>query len=231
MEQRSIILEFKNISKIYKEGNNNELKVIENSSFSIAKNEIVFLIGQSGCGKSTLLQIAGLLDKQTGGDVIINNISTENLNEKQRTDIRKNNIGFIYQAHHLMPEFTAIENVMIPLLIRGVNKKDAFNKAKVLIAELGLEGKINNKTSELSGGEKQRIAIARAIITKPSIILADEPTGNLDSNNSIKIMQLLIDIVRKYNLSMLFVTHDTSLTNYADKIITIENKKIKILKN
>ena len=231
MEQCSIVLEFKNISKIYKEGDDNELKVIENSSFSIAKNEIVFLIGRSGCGKSTLLQMAGLLDRQTGGDIVINNISTKDLNEKQRTNIRKNNIGFIYQAHHLMPEFTAIENVMIPLLIRGFRKKEAFNQAKDLIAELGLESKINNKTSELSGGEKQRIAIARAIITKPSIILADEPTGNLDSNNAIKIMQLLIDVIKKYNLSMLFVTHDTSLTNYADKIITIENKKIKILKN
>ena len=231
MEQCSIVLEFKNISKIYKEGDDNELKVIENSSFSIAKNEIVFLIGRSGCGKSTLLQMAGLLDRQTDGDIIINSISTKDLNEKQRTNIRKNNIGFIYQAHHLMPEFTAIENVMIPLLIHGVRKKEAFNQAKDLIAELGLESKINNKTSELSGGEKQRIAIARAIITKPSIILADEPTGNLDSNNAIKIMQLLIDVIKKYNLSMLFVTHDTGLTSYADKIITIENKKIKILKN
>lgn len=226
MESNSIVLELKNISKIYEEGTDNKLSIIEDSSFFIRKSEIVFLVGQSGCGKSTILQIAGLLDRQTSGDVVINGVSTQKLSESERTKTRRDNIGFIYQAHHLMPEFSAIENVMMPLLIKGVNKKEAFEQAKVLIEELGLGDKINNQTSQLSGGQKQRIAIARALITKPNVILADEPTGNLDQDNAKKIMDILIKIVKKYNLSMLFVTHDLNLIDYADRVITIENRKI-----
>lgn len=226
MGKSSVILELKNITKSYKEGLNNYLTIIDNSSLVIEQNQIIFFIGSSGCGKSSLLQICGLLDKQSSGDILINGVSTYNLNEKQKTEIRKNNIGFIYQAHHLFPEFTAIENVMLPLLVKSYNKKLAYQEAKNILIELGLETKINNFPSELSGGEKQRVAIARAIITKPQIILADEPTGNLDFDNATNVLEILINTVKKYNLSLLLVTHDMNLTKFADKIITIKDKKI-----
>ena len=153
-------------------------------------------------------------------------MSTKNLSNKDLTIVRKNNIGFIYQSHNLFPEFTAIENVMIPLMIRK-NELNIKEKAEKLLCELGLKDRVYHKPSELSGGEKQRVAIARALITNPSLILADEPTGNLDTENSSKILDILVNTVKNYNTSLLMVTHDWNMTKYSDRIITIENKIIK----
>ena len=192
MGTNSIILEAKNIEKTYNEGSN-KLTIIKNSSFILEKGEIVSFVGESGSGKSTLLQLCGLLDKPTSGDILINGISTKNLPNNKLTEIRKNNIGFVYQSHNLFPEFTALENVMIPLMIRK-NEKNIKDKAKSLLSDLGLENRIHHKPSALSGGEKQRVAIARALIYEPRIIFLDEPTGNLDSKNSTEIMNLLKNI-------------------------------------
>lgn len=222
----TIVLETKNITKKFKEGSKNEFSVIEDSSFSIQSGEIVSFIGKSGCGKTTLLQMCGLIDTPTSGSVWINGVNTTVLSEKERTNIRKNNIGFVYQAYNVFPEFTTLENVAIPLLISGYSKKEAFKKAEELLELLYLKNKINNMPAELSGGEKQRVAIARAVVNHPKLILADEPTGNLDEVNSKNVMNLFFDIVRRYNLALLMVSHNIELAKNCDKIITIKDKKI-----
>ncbi len=180
--QNETILEAKNIKKFFNEGSN-LLKILEDSSFKINKGKTMALVGPSGCGKSTLLQLCGLLDNVSEGDILINGISTKNLSEKKRTQIRKDNIGFVYQMHHLFSEFTALENVIIPLLIKKENKQKAKQKAEELLIDLGLKERLKHMPSELSGGEKQRVAIARALANDPDIIIADEPTGNLDKTN------------------------------------------------
>ena len=221
----SIILEAKNIEKTYNEGTN-KLTIIKDSSFVIKKKELISFVGASGSGKSTLLQICGLLDKPTNGDIIINGISTKNLSNKKLTEVRKYNIGFVYQSHNLFPEFTALENVMIPLMIRK-NEKCIEDKAKELLISLGLEDRIYHKPSALSGGEKQRVAIARALVTSPDLILADEPTGNLDKDNSLRTLEILTKAVSDNNSSLLMVTHDWNMTKFSDRIMTIEDKVIK----
>ena len=226
MGSSSIVLEADNISKKFKEGSENEVLVIKDSSFFIKENEIVSFVGQSGCGKTTLLQICGLLDFPTSGCLKINNIDVSNINEKKRTLLRRNNIGFVYQTHNLLPEFSAIENIMMPLFVCGISKKEAIKQAEEILDILLLNDRKNHMPSELSGGEKQRVAIARAIITRPKLILADEPTGNLDENNSTNVMNLFINTVKKYNLSLLMVTHNLELTKKSDRIITIKNKVI-----
>ncbi len=220
-----IILEAKNIKKFFNEGSN-LLKILEDSSFKINKGETMALVGPSGCGKSTLLQLCGLLDNLTEGDILINGISTKNLNEEEKTKIRKNNIGFVYQMHHLFPEFTALENVIIPLLIKNENKQKAKQKAEEILLNLGLGNRLKHMPAELSGGEKQRVAIARALITNPSIILADEPTGNLDDENSKKIINILLEKLKEINSSLLMVTHNINMAKKLDKIVTLSNHKI-----
>lgn len=223
--QNETILEAKNIKKFFNEGSN-LLKILEDSSFKINKGKTMALVGPSGCGKSTLLQLCGLLDNVSEGDILINGISTKNLSEKKRTQIRKDNIGFVYQMHHLFSEFTALENVIIPLLIKKENKQKAKQKAEELLIDLGLKERLKHMPSELSGGEKQRVAIARALITNPSIILADEPTGNLDNENSEKIINLLLNKLKEINSSLLMVTHNIDIAKKLDKVMTLVNHKI-----
>ena len=220
----NIILKAENIKKVFKEGSGNELTVLDDSSFSIFRGEAVACIGSSGCGKTTLLQICGLLDLPTAGKLYINGVETTSLNDKKRTIIRRNNIGFVYQMHNLFPEFSAIENVMMPAIIKG-NKKSKKD-AEFLLDRLGLLSKQNNMPSELSGGEKQRIAIARALINKPNLILADEPTGNLDDKNSRNVMDLLLQLIKEFNLTLFMVTHNNELSSLCDRILTIADKKV-----
>lgn len=219
------ILEAKNITKVFKEGSN-LLKILEDSSFSIEKGKSIALVGQSGCGKSTLLQICGLLDNFDSGDIIINDKSTKNLNDDEKTRIRKENIGFVYQMHHLFPEFTAVENVMLPLIIRKEKKKEIRSKAEEMLVSLGLGDRLDYSPSKLSGGEKQRVAIARALITNPNLVLADEPTGNLDDKNSQKIMDVLLKKLDELGSSLLMVTHNIEIAKNLDKIMTLENHKV-----
>lgn len=225
IESNFEVLRLENISKIYKQ-NEESLEVIKDSSLSVFNQESVAFIGPSGCGKTTLLQICGLLDDATSGNIYINSQKINDLTDIEKTNIRKNNIGFVFQFHHLLPEFSVLENVMLPALINKSNKKETTAKAINILNDLGLFSKINNRPYQLSGGEKQRVAIARAIINNPSIILADEPTGNLDPENSEIVFNLLLKVVKNYNSSLLMVSHNMELAKKLDRIITIKDKKI-----
>ncbi len=198
-------------------------EVIKGINLEIKNGELVALIGPSGAGKTTLLQIAGLLDSCSSGQVFINNIEASKADDETKTNIRKNNIGFVYQFHNLLPEFSALENVALPLLIQGKENNFAFNEAKKFLTEVGLEDRLNHKPSQLSGGQQQRVALARAVVTKPSLILADEPTGNLDSAISEKIFEMLQNLVKTYQIGCLMVTHNLELAKRADRIVSIKD--------
>ena len=223
-EDKILILE--NISKSYKQ-NEGSLEVIKDSSLFVRNKETVAFVGPSGSGKTTLLQICGLLDTPTSGDIYINNQNIKNLTDIQKTIIRRDNIGFVFQFHHLFPEFSILENVILPGLVKNTEKKKEIEKrAKDILDDLGLSSKIKNRPYKLSGGQKQRVAIARAIINNPLIILADEPTGNLDPENADIVFNLLLKIVHNYNSSLLMVTHNIDLAKKLDRMITIKDKKI-----
>lgn len=227
MGASSLVLEAKNITKIYKKYKNQSLLIFKESSFEISRGEVVSIVGASGCGKTTLLQVCGLLDDVDSGQITINSAVSSNLFEKEKTKIRRKYIGFVYQMHYLFTEFSVLENVMLPLLVNNTkDKKTAKESAINLLVELGLYDKINSMPSELSGGEKQRVAIARAIIHKPPLILADEPTGNLDNKNSEKVIDILLKMIGKFGLSLLMATHDLSIARKADRILTLKDKKI-----
>lgn len=200
-----------------------KVEAVKDANLEIKKSELVALIGPSGSGKTTLLQIAGLLDTPTSGQVLINGIDASKADDKVRTKIRKNHLGFVYQFHHLLPEFSALENVALSLLIQGKNKKESFAEAEKILKEVGLQDRMSHNPAELSGGQQQRVAIARAVVTKPSMILADEPTGNLDSELSEKIFTLLQNLVKSYEIGCLVVTHNLELTKKADRVISIRD--------
>ena len=200
-----------------------KISVIKGVNLEIKKGELVALIGPSGSGKTTLLQIAGLLDSPTSGQVIINDFDAAKSNDAVRTDLRKNHIGFVYQFHHLLPEFSALENTALPLLVQGKKKEEAFELAKKILQEVELEDRLDHKPAQLSGGQQQRVAIARAVVSKPSLILADEPTGNLDSVIADKIFEILHKIARNYQIGCLMVTHNMELAKKADRIVSIKD--------
>ena len=185
-----VVLKLQNITKDFLQAER-KISAIKNLNLEIIKGEMVSLIGPSGSGKTTLLQIAGLLDAPSSGEVFINAIDASKANDKLRTEIRKNHIGFVYQFHHLLPEFSALENVALPLLIQGKKRFEAFAEAEKALIEVDLADRLKHKPSALSGGQQQRVALARAIVTKPSLILADEPTGNLDPQTSVEVMEVL----------------------------------------
>ncbi|MCE3254719.1 MAG: transporter [Rickettsiaceae bacterium] len=212
----------KNIDKSFLQGKQ-KISVIKNANLAIKKGESVALLGSSGAGKTTLLQIAGLLDNPDCGEIFVNNIEATKANDEVRTGLRKNHLGFIYQFHHLFPEFSALENVAMPLLIKGVAKKTAYLEATELLAEIGLQDRLDHLPSQLSGGQQQRVAVARAVITKPSVLLADEPTGNLDSENSDNVFKLILEFSKKYQISSLIVTHNIELAKKLDRIVTIKD--------
>ena len=220
MDSYSLVL--KNITKSFKQGKE-EFQIIKDANLIIKSGEMVALVGPSGSGKTTLLQISGLLDIADSGEIFINSVNLSKAKDSTRTNFRKNNIGFVYQFHHLLPEFSAIENIAMPLLIRGVSKKEAFNEAKEILKEINLEDKANHRPAELSGGQQQRVAVGRAIIGKPSILLADEPTGNLDSENAANVFNLLTKFTKKFQIASLIVTHNLELAKMMDRIITIKD--------
>jgi len=222
----NIVLSLNNVSKSFKQGKNN-IRVLKGANLDIKSGEVVALIGPSGSGKSTLLQIAGLLDSPTSGKIMINSNDCTKASDKVRTVTRRNDIGFIYQFHHLLPEFTALENIIIPQLINKSNKAESEKNAADILKSLGLSHRLKHKPSELSGGEQQRVAIARAMVNQPSLILADEPTGNLDPSTSSDVFDILIKSVKEQGLAMLIVTHNHELANKMDRIVTLKDGEIK----
>jgi len=208
----------KNIHKSF-----DELQVLKGVDLQINKGEIVSIVGPSGAGKTTLLQIIGTLDKPDSGTVSIDGIDISKLNEKEMAAFRNKKIGFIFQFHQLLPEFTALENVMIPALIARKNPMETSKKAKELLDYLQLADRCEHKPSELSGGEKQRVAVARALMNDPSVILADEPSGSLDSKNKEELHKLLFELRDKFNLAIIIVTHDKELAALSDRILEMRD--------
>ena len=203
-----------------------DLKVLRGVSLEVKKGEIVSIVGASGAGKTTLLQIIGTLLPADGGEVEINDTKLFGLNEKRTAEFRNRHIGFVFQFHNLLPEFSALENVMMPALIGGAKRKDAELRAKELLEAVGLTARVDHKPSQLSGGEQQRVAIARALMNKPSVLLADEPSGNLDTHNRDEIQQLLFDVREKFGQTIVMVTHDERLADMADRKIVMSDGQI-----
>ena len=203
-----------------------ELQVLKGIDLIIYKGEVVSVVGPSGAGKTTLLQIIGTLDKADSGSVVINGIEVGNLKEKELSAFRNKQIGFVFQFHQLLPEFTALENVMIPALIGGMSSGEAMRKAKETLAFLGLAERASHKPAELSGGEKQRVAVARALINDPAVIFADEPSGSLDSKNKEELHQLVFDLREKLGQTFVIVTHDEGLAQLTDRTIHMVDGRI-----
>lgn len=216
-----IMIKITDIHKSY-----DSLEVLKGVDLHIAPREIVSIMGPSGAGKTTLLQIVGTLDRPNSGSVILNGIDVLKLNERKLSAFRNQHIGFVFQFHQLLPEFTAEENVMMPALIGGAAMADARKEARKLLEYLGLNERRNHKPSELSGGEKQRVAVARALINKPEIILADEPSGSLDSQNRTELHRLFFDLRDTFGQTILIVTHDEELASISDRVVRMSDGKI-----
>jgi len=219
------VLSMEKIQKSYYQGHV-KLRVLKGISLNVKAGEIVSLVGPSGCGKSTLLQIAGLLDNADSGEIIIDEKKCSHSSDSSRTKMRQNKIGFVYQYHHLMAEFSALENVMIPQMIAGKPKKDSKKKAEKLLKELGLSKRILHRPSQLSGGEQQRVAIARAMANDPALLLADEPTGNLDTHTAESVFNLLLEKAKEHGLAMLIATHNKDLASRTHRILNLKEGRI-----
>jgi len=226
ISKRDVVLSVRNIKKTFVEGGQ-PLNILRGGGFDLCRGEIIALVGQSGSGKSTLLQCVGLLDKPTGGDIFINGLPIDKISEENRTVLRRKKIGFVYQRHNLLSDFTALENVELPMLADGIDEERACVRSMKLLRAANVAHRASHLPGEMSGGEQQRVALARALANNPEILLADEPTGSLDPQHAVAVFDLLLDLVRKNNMSMLFVTHDMNLAKRADRIITIQDGIVK----
>ena len=220
------VLELASIKKSFSKGSSNKIEVLKGVNLQLFPGEIVALVAPSGAGKSTLLQIAGLLDKPLSGKIFIDGQEIQNESDSQLTMIRRREIGFVYQFHHLLPEFSSRENIDLPQLSNGVPSKDAQRRSNELLDLVNLANRSDHRPAELSGGEQQRIAICRALANKPKIILADEPTGNLDQNTTLSVFESLLKIVKKTNLAALIATHNLDLAKRMDRVVELIDGKI-----
>lgn len=220
-----VVMRASNIAKTYDEG---DLKtdVLSDVSFSLNRGETLAIVGASGSGKSTLLHILGGLDTLTQGSVEVEGRNLSSLSDAERGRVRNRSMGFIYQFHHLLPEFTALENVCMPLLIRGVSISEAEQQASALLSRVGLGQRLHHKPAELSGGERQRSAVARALVTRPAVVLGDEPTGNLDETNAAQVYDLMIELNREIGTSFILVTHDNRLAARMDRTLELHNGQL-----
>lgn len=224
------LIEVNHVRKVYRMGEE-KIVALDDLSLTIHKGEILCLVGVSGSGKSTFLNLVAGLEKPSKGEIIIGGIPIHTLNEESVTLFRQKNIGFIFQAFHLLPMLSATENVSLPLIFRGIEKKSRNQTAKEMLAAVGLVGYDKRKPTQMSGGQQQRVGIARALVGNPKIIFADEPTGNLDSATSREVMELMTKVVREHGQTMLIVTHDRRIAEYADRIVTIQDGNIINIEN
>jgi lipoprotein-releasing system ATP-binding protein len=221
-EQQSPVLWLKAVERRYKQGGG-ALEILKGADFAVWPGESVALIAPSGTGKSTLLHVAGLLEAPDGGEVYIGGVATSELPDAERTRIRRTEIGFVYQFHHLLPEFSALENVMLPQMIRGLTSREAKSRAGELLGYLGLGERLNHRPAQLSGGEQQRVAIARAVANAPRVLMADEPTGNLDPKTADHVFSALTQLVRASQLAAVVATHNMDLAARMDRRVTIRD--------
>ena len=223
----NLVISCENLSKVYQDGNN-QVEVLKGVDLALQQGEMLAIVGSSGSGKSTLLHILGTLDTATAGVAKIKNQEVAKLSRTEQAAFRNQNLGFIYQFHHLLMEFSAAENVAMPLLIKGLTAKEAKVQALDMLEKVGLAHRSDHKPSALSGGERQRVAIARALVTKPALVLADEPTGNLDKQNAIKIYDLINELNQSLNTSFVVVTHDLELADKLGKIAYLDDGKLSV---
>jgi len=218
------IIQIKNLTKIF--GDGVEIKALDGVDLNIERGEFLAIIGPSGSGKSTLLNQIGILDTPTSGTILLNGIDVTEMSDKQRSRTRNKELGFIFQYHHLLPDFNALENVMMPLLISGIKSSKAREIARMVLDEVGLGDRMDHRPNQLSGGQNQRVAIARALVNKPSIVIGDEPTGNLDSKASENIYELLRKLNREHNQTFILVTHDERMAAKTDRIIRLVDGRV-----
>ena len=219
------IIECRSLCFSYTEGSN-QTSILSNLRLDVKSGESIAILGPSGCGKSTLLILIAGLDKPSSGDVLINNSNITKLNEQDRTELRANTFGFVYQFHHLLNDFSSVYNVAMPLLIKGVDKESAIAQSEKLLTRVGLENRLNHKPSELSGGERQRVAIARAMVVEPDCLLADEPTGNLDAKNAKDVLELILELDENNTSSLVIVTHDQDIAKKMNRTLTLSNQQL-----
>ena len=223
----NIVLNLQRVTKIFGgKGDVPLAEIFKGMDFNVKRNEVVGLFSPSGSGKTTFLQIAGLLDSQFSGDIYINGSKVDTKNDFQTSIIRRKNIGFVFQFHHLIQEFSALENIIFPLLFEGISKGIAVRKGQQLLEKVGLGKRMDNRPAELSGGEQQRVAICRAIINEPTLLLADEPTGNLDQSTTSKVMSFLIELIKEHNISAIIASHNPTISQLVDKNAKIADGKI-----
>ncbi|HSR77952.1 MAG TPA: ABC transporter ATP-binding protein [Xanthobacteraceae bacterium] len=219
------VLVLQAIERTYRQGDN-LLNILRRAELAVWSGQLVALVAPSGAGKSTLLHVAGLLERQDAGEVFVNSKPTSQLSDVERTRIRRVEMGFIYQAHHLLPELSALENVMLPQMIRGLGKRDAAARAAELLSYLGLKERLTHRPAELSGGEQQRVAIARAVANAPRLLLADEPTGNLDLRTADRVFEALMQLVRASGLAAIIATHNMDLAARMDRRVTLQDGQV-----
>jgi lipoprotein-releasing system ATP-binding protein len=224
MTEQNNIIEIRNLTKVY--GDGVEVKALDDLSLDIKRGEFLAIIGPSGSGKSTLLHMIGILDTPTSGTILIDGQDVTSMSEDKRSKARNTMLGFVFQYHHLLPDFTALENVMMPLLIAGKSKKQARELAEELLMDVGLEDRMDHKPTQLSGGQNQRVAVARALANDPKIVIGDEPTGNLDSKSSQMIYDLLRKLNKERNQTFILVTHDEQMAKRTDRIVRLVDGRV-----
>lgn len=224
MPQTDNIIEIRGLTKVY--GDGVEVRALDGLDLDVKKGEFLSIVGPSGSGKSTLLHMIGILDTPTKGTILIDDQDVTSMDDQQRSSARNKLLGFIFQYHHLLPDFTALENVMMPLLIAGKKKDEAAKEAEKLLNEVGLKDRLHHFPGQLSGGQNQRVAVARALVNQPKIVIGDEPTGNLDSHSSDKVYELLRKLNREFDQTFILVTHDENMARKTDRIVRIVDGKI-----